>query len=179
MPKERSDAKMSRRPTKKQLESDLKDMQRELSGKEERIDELSSRLAYLQAELENLVKRSEKERRETRRFATEALVKHILPVVDEFDLALKSMKDRDDEFGSGVRMIYENFIKVLQSQGLQDIEAEGEAFDPYLHEAVAYVEEGGANGEIVEVLQKGYRMDERILRPSQVVVCRKEANQGG
>ncbi len=179
MPKGGSKAKRPKAPTKKELESSLKKLRRELGEKEDRIDELLNRLAYLQAEIENLRKDFEKGRLKTVRFATEGLVRSLLPVMDEFDLALKTMKDRDDDIESGIRMIHENLLGVLQSEGLQEIEAEGETFDPYVHEAVAYVEDGESDGDIVDVLQKGYRMEDRILRPSQVVVCRKEGEQGG
>lgn len=171
MPKEGSRGK-PRTPTKKELQAKIRGLQAEVKRKDERIEKLTNRLAYLQAEVENLQKRFEKERSEVLRLATEALLRRLLPVMDEFELALNSMKERDDDFINGVRMIYENFIKVLQAEGLQEIEAEGEIFDPYLHEAVDYVQ-GNQEGRIVKVLLKGYRLEDRVLRPSQVVVCRK------
>ncbi len=179
MPEGGPKRKRSKGPTKKELESDLKDLKRELEQKEERVEELVNRLSYLQADLENIRKSHERERRETLRYATQGFIQEILPILDEFDLALKSMKDMDDDFGSGIRMIYAHILKALQSEGLEEIPAEGRDFDPYVHEAVAYVEKGERPGAIVEVLQKGYRMRDRILRPSQVVVCRKEGEQGG
>jgi molecular chaperone GrpE len=172
LPREGSKGK-SRVPTKKELEATIRELRKELKGKEKRIEELVSRLAYLQAELENLRKRFEKEREDVIRSTSEDLVRRLLPVVDEFELALNSMRERNDDIANGVRMIYDNLVKVLQAEGLQEIEAEGKVFDPYLHEAVDYVEEGGGDGRIVEVLLKGYRMEGRVLRPSRVVVCRK------
>ncbi|MFQ5838127.1 MAG: nucleotide exchange factor GrpE [Thermoplasmata archaeon] len=179
MPKEGSKGKRSSGTTKKELEAKLTELREELSRKEENAEELLSRLAYLQAELENLRKRWEKERQEFIRFASTTIMKRLLPVVDEFELALNSMKKRDDDFVNGVRMIYDNLMKILQAEGLQEIKAEGELFDPYLHEALDYVEEGGGEGRIVKVVQKGYRLEDRILRPSQVVVSRREGEEGG
>jgi molecular chaperone GrpE len=172
LPREGSRGK-SRTPTKRELEAKVRELEEELQRKDERIGELTNRLAYLQAEVENLQKSFEKERRELLRFASESFLRRLLPVVDEFELALNSMRERHDDVVNGVRMIYDNLIRVLQAEGLQEIKAEGEMFDPYLHEAVDYVQEGGQEGRIVKVLLKGYRLEDRILRPSQVVVCRK------
>ncbi len=165
--------------TKKELESRLKDAQKDLKGKEKRVGELLNKLAYLQAEAENIRKSSEKERQEFARYASARILKKLLPIVDEFELALTSMKDSDDDFLVGVRMIYENLVKVLQAEGLEEIAAQDEVFDPYLHEAIGYVEGTGKEGRVVEVLQKGYRLQDRILRPSQVVVSKSGGEEGG
>lgn len=176
---ERAPAKRSSTPTKAELEASLEQAAEDLREKEARLADLTDRLSYLQAELENLRKAAEKERREVLRRATERLMLELLPVVDEFDLALKTMKGRDDDVGSGVRMIREHLLRVLQREGLEEIPADGEEFDPYVHEAVAYTPDGARDGVVVEVLLKGYRTQDRILRPSQVVVCRKEGEEDG
>ncbi len=173
MTKEGPKREETRRLTKKELEAKLAESQQQLGDKEKRIGELLNKLAYQQAELENLRKRVEKERQQLLRYASEAVVRNLLPIVDEFELALNSMKDRDDDFSSGIRMIYDNLMKLLRTEGVKEIEADGMMFDPYLHEAVSYVEGAEGDGKVVRVLQKGYRLEDRILRPSQVVVSRK------
>ncbi len=178
MPKKTVKAKRSRGPTKKELEAELGSLRDELGKKSERVEELLNRLAYLQAEMENLRKETEKEKQDFLRFASASLLVDLLPVVDEFKLALMSMKDRDDEFANGMRIIHDNLIKVLEAEGLEEIKAEGEAFDPYLHEAVGFAE-GNEEGIVVEVLQRGYRMRDRILRPSQVIVVKKGGEEAG
>ncbi|MFQ5986951.1 MAG: nucleotide exchange factor GrpE [Thermoplasmata archaeon] len=141
---------------------------------EKRIEDLENRMAYLQAELENLQKRAARDRVDLLRFASEGVLRQLLPVVEEFELALDALRDREHDLTEGLRMVYENLMKVLQSEGLQEIEADGQAFDPYLHEAVDFVEaEDEDEGRVVEVVHKGYRLDAKILRPAQVIVNRK------
>lgn len=179
MSKQASKTKRSKVATKKELELRLKDLQEELKGKESRVEELLSRLAYLQAETENLKKSTEKERRDFLRYSNATMLKKLLPIIDEFELALTAMKDRDDDFVTGVRMIHDNLMKTLQAEGLEEIEARDGMFDPYLHEAIGYVEGEEKEGTVVEVLQKGYRLQDRILRPSQVVVSKSGGEEGG
>ncbi len=179
MPKQASKAKRSRAVTKKELESQLRTLKEELKGKESRVEELLHRLAYLQAEVENLRKSNEREKREFSRYANAAFLKRLLPVVDELELALTSMKDRDDDFVNGVRMVYDNLMKALEAEGLEEIGAMEGMFDPYLHEAVGYVEGKEKEGRVMEVLQKGYRLQDRILRPSQVLVSRGGGEESG
>ncbi len=179
MPDKRASAKSAKGPTKKDLQSTLQKVQEELQAKEGRLDELTSRLGYLQAELENVRKAGERERQEVVRHATQDLLRDLLPVVDELDLALKTMKGRGDDLEDGVRMIRENLLKVLRGQGLEEIPALDEPFDPYVHEAVAFTADGARDGAVVEVLLKGYRTRDRILRPAQVVVCRQEGKEDG
>lgn len=179
MPEKRNSPKRAKGPTKKDLQVALQGAQDQLRAKEERLDELTNRLGYLQAELENLRKAGERERREVVRHATHDLLQDLLPVVDELDLALKTMKGRDDALEDGVRMVQEHLLKVLRMQGLEEIPALDEPFDPYVHEAVAYTADGAREGAVAEVLLKGYRTKDRILRPAQVVVCRKEGEEDG
>lgn len=178
MPKAGQKYRKKQRPSQKELRERIAELQAKVQGRDAELGDLKNRLLYLQAELENLHKRAEKERRESHALAVESTLKRLLPVVDEFDLALRALGDLEEEMADGVRMIYDNLLKVLQSIGLQEIRARGESFDPYVHEAVAYVEDE-KEGVVVDVLQKGYRTEGRILRPSQVVVSRKRGETGG
>jgi molecular chaperone GrpE len=143
-----------------------------------RVQELLTRLKYLQADLENSQKRAEKERSEYTRYANALLISHLLPILDQFDLALRPPSDAGKDFVEGMRMIRDNLLEVLRSEGLEEIPVDG-AFDPYIHEAVGDVEAKGKDeGTIVEVVRRGYRLGPRVLRPAQVVVARAAAGGG-
>ncbi len=148
----------------------LEALRRELSTSEARAQELTVRLKYLQAEVENTRKQAEKERAEYVRFAGGRVARRLLSILDQFDLALQACDD--DPLGKGFRMVRDNLLGVLREEGLEEIPVGG-TFDPYLHEAVATVEDGGRpEGSIAEVVQKGYTFASRVLRPAQVVVVR-------
>ncbi len=143
-----------------------------------RLADLQNQMAYLQAELENQQKRAIKERVDLLRFASEGVLRQILPVLDEFELAVGVLAERGDDLADGLRMVTENLMKILRSEGLQEIEADGQPFDPYLHEAVDFVE-AEHEGRVVEVVTRGYRLDTKILRPARVIVSKKEGESDG
>jgi molecular chaperone GrpE len=138
-----------------------------------RAEELLTKLKYLQAEFENYRKRVERDAQTIVRFAHEGLLSRLLPVVDELDAAVSAL---DGETGKGVRMVRDNLMKALREAGLQEIPAFGQPFDPYLMDAVQQVsDKDSKDGIVKELLQKGYRLHDRVLRPAQVIVVR---NQG-
>lgn len=162
-------------PDETVVHPEVEKLRRELSASEERSKELLTRLKYLQAEVENTRKQAEKERLEYLRTAAGHVVGRILPILDEFDLALKAAPV--DNVAKGFRMVRDNLVKTLKEEGLEEIETDG-TFDPYLHEAVAVLEDGGKrDGTIVEVLMTGYRFSSRVLRPAQVVVTRHSSER--
>lgn len=162
----------------RETETHAAQLEEELQGKVQRIEELRNRMAYLQADLENLHKRMERERSELVQVASEDLVRRLLPVVEEFELALEAVRDREDEGAGGFRMVYENLMKVLREEGVQVLDPQGEPFDPYLHEAMDRVE-GEEEGRVAEVRRKGYRLARRVLRPARVVVTKKGGDAHG
>ncbi len=136
-------------------------------------EELLTKLKYLQAEFENYRKRAERDADVVVRFAHEALVARLLPVLDEMDAAMEGLAGKP---GAGVRMVRDNFLKALQEAGLQEIPAAGLSFDPYVMDCVQRVPNPTAkDGVVKEVVRKGYRLHDRILRPVQVIVV----NNGG
>ncbi len=142
----------------------------ELKEALERNEELVTRLKYLQADFENYRKRAARETEALVRLANEALVARLLSVLDDFDAALAHL---DGEAAKGMHMVHENLMKALQAAGLEEIPAEGKPFDPYLHDCVQQVEDPEfKEGVVKEVIRKGYRLEDRILRPAQVVVVR-------
>jgi molecular chaperone GrpE len=173
--KEVAQAQKGQDPETAEVEEKPEGAQEVTEDPEERLADLQSRMAYLQAELENQRKRAAKERVDLLRFASEGVLRQLLPVLEEFELAMEALGDREDDLADGLQMVYENLMKVLRSEGLKEIEADGQTFDPYLHEAVGFVETED-EAKVVEVVHKGYRLDTKILRPAQVVVSKKQGD---
>jgi molecular chaperone GrpE len=136
-------------------------------------DTLIDRLARLQAEFENARKRTAREQQDFREYAVSDAVKVLLPTLDSFERALQIGAAEKSEFHSGVELIYKQLQDALQKLGLRAIPAKGEPFDPHLHEGIEMVETSDApDHQILEELQRGYKLKDRLLRPSMVKVAR-------
>jgi len=138
-------------------------------------DALLDRLARLQAEFENARKRAAREQQDFRDFALVDVVKSLLPVLDNFERALEasSLERTDPKFRGGVELIYKQLSDTLQKLGLRPIAAKGELFDPRLHEAIEVVDTTSARDhEVLEELQRGYQLKDRLVRPAMVKVAR-------
>lgn len=134
-------------------------------------DQLLDRLARLQAEFENVRKREQRERAEFRDYATGNVVEQFLPVLDNFELALKS-NGSAEQLRVGVELIVKQMDEALRSLSVQPIETVGTIFDPRIHEAIDSVErEDVPDHQIVEEIRRGYRIKERLLRPALVRVA--------
>lgn len=128
----------------------------------------------LQAEFDNYRKRTLKEKMSLVESGGENVIKALLPVVDDVDRALVAMEKSDDveALRGGVRLISQKFNEVMRQQGVSEIEAVGKEFDVDHHEAVArFPIEGKASGEIIDVVQKGYKLGEKVIRYAKVVVA--------
>ena len=133
---------------------------------------LLDRLARSQAEFENARKRAAAEQQKFRDYALADAIKSLLPTLDSFERALRTSEEKS-EFRNGVELIYKQLQDALQKLGLQAITAEGEMFDPRLHEAVEMVETNEAEDhKVLEELQRGYKLKDRLLRPAMVKVAR-------
>jgi molecular chaperone GrpE len=131
------------------------------------------RLLRLHADFENLKKRSEKEIAEQRRFASVAMVERLLPIIDNFEraMAIEPSCDGDRSFRQGVELIYRQLIEELRKEGLTPLDSVGQTFDPNVHEAVETCNSGDHPPQtVIEELLKGYRFQDRLLRPSMVKV---------
>ncbi len=136
-------------------------------------DTLLDRLARLQAEFENARKRGLREQQEFREFALADALKTLLPILDSFERALDARHPAKEEFRNGVELIYKQLDDALGKLGLRPIPAKGELFDPHLHEAIEMVDTAAAQDhEVLEELQRGYKLKERLLRPAMVKVAR-------
>jgi molecular chaperone GrpE len=135
-------------------------------------DSLLDRLARAQAEFENARRRATKEQQDFRDYAAAEAVKSLLPVLDSFERALQVKSDPGD-FRSGVELIYKQLQDALAKLGVRAIPAKGEPFDPHVHEAIEMVETSDSpEHEVLEELQRGYKIKDRLLRPAMVKVAK-------
>lgn len=141
----------------------------------EEIETLNDQLLRNQAELQNFKRRMNEERIRERKFANAELVKSLLPVLDNFEIALKKERENGSEATvKGFEMIRRDFYQTLKDAGLEEIDAEGEEFDPKLHQAVMKEPRDDVeDNTVVEELQKGYLFKDRLLRASMVKVSEK------
>ena len=136
-------------------------------------DNLLDRLARLQAEFDNYRKRSSRENAEFRDYAVADAAKALLPVIDNFSLALKNAAGNPEDFKKGVELIHKQLQDVLQKLNVQRVAAQGQPFDPRLHEAIEMVESSDVpDNHVLEELQPGYKMKDRLLRPAMVRVAK-------
>ena len=134
-------------------------------------DQLFDRLARLQAEFDNARKREVKERTEFRDYAVANAVEQFLPVLDNFQLALKA-KGSAEQLRTGVELIVKQMEEALRGLNVQPVEAVGAAFDPKVHEALEMVERSDVpDHQVLEEVRRGYRIRERLLRPALVRVA--------
>jgi molecular chaperone GrpE len=142
------------------------------------MEALKERHARLLAEFDNYRKRRDREANESRSLGAEAVLKHLLPVVDNMERALDSIPEgTPPSVHEGIELIQRQMIEAMRQKGVEPIEALGEKFDPEIHEAVSAIERRDFDDQtIIEELQRGYRFDGRLLRPALVRVV---MNPGG
>jgi len=147
----------------------------EIKKLREERDSLFDRLARLQAEFDNYRKRAAKENADFRDYAVADAAKALLPAIDNLALALKSASASPDDFRKGVELIQRQLQDTLQKLNVQEIRAKGQPFDPRFHEAIEVVESDKVpDHHVLEELQPGYRMKDRLLRPAMVIVAKSK-----
>jgi molecular chaperone GrpE len=130
------------------------------------------RLARLQAEFDNYRKRSAKEQQDFRDYALAEALKSLLPILDSLDRALKTNEASVQDFRSGIELIDKQFHDALSRLGVEPIPAQGEVFDPNSHQAVQMVDTDEVeDNHVIDELQRGYRIKDRLLRPAMVRVA--------
>ncbi|MGH9500478.1 MAG: nucleotide exchange factor GrpE [Terriglobales bacterium] len=136
-------------------------------------DTLLDRLARMQADFENARKRAARDQQEFREYALTDALKGLLPVLDSFERALQAGAGERSELRNGVELIYKQLQDALGKVGLRAIPAKGELFDPRWHEAIEMVDTTDApDHQVIEELQAGYKLKDRLLRPAMVRVAR-------
>lgn len=162
---------------KEKNDDPLKVMEARLESMEQESKDSHDRFLRVSAEFENYKKRAAREMNDFRKFANESFVKAMLPVVDNLDRAIESSSDDDHSNSSvveGVNMTLKEILKIFEQFGVKPFESLGKTFDPALHQAVMQ-EESDDHPEktILNELEKGYMMHDRLLRPAMVVVSKK------
>tara|TARA_B100001123_G_scaffold70320_1_gene78713 strand:- start:273 stop:887 length:615 start_codon:yes stop_codon:yes gene_type:complete len=144
-----------------------------LKEAQEQIDDLNDRVVRLTADYDNYRKRAQRDKTEVRQFANQGILEKLLPVLDNFEMAITAVKDADSSVRDGVQMIYDQLLSVLKMEGVEPIDAVGEQFDPNLHEAISQEESKDAEeGEILKQIQRGFKLNDRLVRPARVVVAK-------
>ena len=155
---------------------ELAALQQQLDEAQAQADEYLDDLRRERAAFQNYKKRQESERVESRRMAQASLLTQVFPILDDMERALDAIPDdqSDQPWIEGMVFIRRKLQKTIKGLGINPVEAEpGQSFDPFIHEAVTYEEhKDHQEGEIISVVQKGYKQGERVLRPAQVRVAR-------
>jgi molecular chaperone GrpE len=156
---------------------DIETLQQALAEEKEKAEKYLANWQRSQADLQNYLKRAEREQSETIEFANRILILDLLPILDDFEKAFASLPVELDEqsWTKGIKLIYNKLKTVLEAQGLAEIGAKGEYFDPYFHEAAGQLE--GEEGIIIEEIRKGYKFKGKLLRPSMVMVGKGKKNK--
>ncbi len=139
---------------------------------EERAPAPDESYLRLAADFDNYRKRVAREQVELTRRANERLLNELLPVLDDLERALEAAAEHEEaKLAEGVRLVHRSLLGLVERHGLSEIETEG-AFDPHVHEALlAQPAEGAEEGSVLQVLQKGYRLGDKVLRPARVIVA--------
>jgi molecular chaperone GrpE len=157
-------------------EDPMKVLEAKFEAKEKEAEENYDRLLRLSAEFENYKKRSSREIEEFRKFANQSLIKEMLTVVDNLELAMNStngQKAIDKDLLQGLEMTHREILKVFEKFNVKPIDAKGQPFDPTFHEAVMQEETNDhAKNTVINEMQRGYMIHDRLLRPSMVVVAK-------
>lgn len=149
----------------------------ELSNEEklqQEVERLNDQVYRLSAEISNIQKRNAKERQDDAKYRSQSLAQNLLNVIDNLERAIASPSESEDaqNLKKGIEMVHESFLYALKEEGIEEIDALDQPFDPTLHHAVQTVpvEEGQEADKVVQVFQKGYKLKDRVLRPAMVIV---------
>lgn len=157
-----------------EVDETTEEKENELEKKyEKEIEELNNRLLRQQADYENLRRRMRLDQEAAAKYRSQNLIESLLPVIDNFERGLQVEPNSDEEKSllQGMEMVYKQLQEALEREGVQVIDTVGHPFDPNFHEAVMQVEEEGVDSnEIIEELQKGYMLKDRVIRPAMVKV---------
>jgi len=172
--------------TKAELEQRVEELERELESLRAAADEAEAKrveylhdLKRLAAEFENYRKRVARDQEALVARAHERLVQDLLPVLDDLERALLAAAEHEGgKLEHGVRLVHRELQSVLAREGLAEIETNGR-FDPHVHEALLAQPSDSEEGSVIEVVQKGYRLGDRVLRPARVVVAASDEEAGG
>ena len=158
-----------------ELKTTIEKLQTELSEAQAKANEYLDGWQRSRAEFVNYKKRLERDQATTSQVATGNVVKHFLDVVDDLDRALKNrpQSEEDVRWAEGIDLIYRKLLSSLEAEGVQVYQADGQDFDPLLHEAISHEDHPDLkSGQVIATVQQGYILGERVLRPARVRVAR-------
>ena len=162
------------KPSPSELEERVSTLEELAALLEKERDEYLNDLKRVAADFENYRKRMARDPEGLVARAHERLVKELLPVLDDLERALEAAAPHEEaELGEGVRLVHRELVEALAREGLVEVETDGQ-FDPHVHEALVSQPSEQEDGSVIEVLQKGYRLGDRVLRPARVVVSQGE-----
>jgi len=161
-----------------QLQKQLQDAMLQKAESERKAADYLNRLKRLQADMENIQKITKRQLETVTSQASERLLRKLLPSLDALRQAVKIANSNDslprDEIAMGLKMLQEQLSHILETEGLEEIPAEGERLDPEVHEVVSYVEtDEKPENTVLEEVRRGYKLNGKVIRPSLVVVSRK------
>nr|WP_231889898.1 nucleotide exchange factor GrpE [Bacillus sp. SJS] len=152
---------------------ELSEAREKIASLESQVEESESKLLRVQADFENYKRRARMDAESAQKYRAQNLISEILPALDNFDRALK-VEASDEQTKSilqGMEMVHRQLVQALKSEGVEEIETVGKTFDPHLHQAVMQGEEEGFEpNTVIEEFQKGYKLKDRVIRPSMVKV---------
>jgi molecular chaperone GrpE len=139
---------------------------------------VDDRLLRLAADFENYKKRAARERSEYIALANERLIAELLPILDDLERALAAAEEHQEaQLEDGVRLVYRSLAALLERHGVSTIETDGR-FDPHVHEALLSQPSEAEEGSVIDVVQKGYKLGDRVVRPARVVVAAPQESDG-
>ena len=153
--------------------NEIDTLRQQLADEQAKVEKEKKEYLFLMAEFDNFRKRTMKEKSEIIKNSTETAMKGILPILDDFERGIEANKASDDPSAirQGMELIYNKFVKYLESNGVKPIESTGAAFDPDLHEAIAMVPgDDASKGKVIDTLTKGYKINDKVLRHAKVAV---------
>ncbi|MFC0232658.1 nucleotide exchange factor GrpE [Vagococcus entomophilus] len=184
MKKEKMQEKASEETTEEVLEEKVESTEQEepkenepseLELLNEKLEEAEDKFLRAQAEIANMRSRFQKEREDAAKYRAQDLAKELLPAIDNLERALQTevTDDQGSSLKKGIEMVLESLNHALKQAGIEEIPSLGETFDPNLHQAVQSLPatDDQKSEEIIQVLQKGYKLHDRVLRPTMVVVA--------
>ena len=154
-------------------DDELAKLNKDLKEKDEEIIELKSHIQRLQADFDNFRKQNDKQKQDLIRYANEGLIVKFIDVYEDMERALENSTN-EEEIREGLELIYSKMKNTLEKEGVEEIPAVGEKFDPFKHEALLTVDSPEhENNEIVDELMKGYTLKDKVIKYSKVRVCKK------
>lgn len=170
-PKNKNKINKEKAKAEKEASGQNESGQQKIMELEKNVEELNDKYLRLYSEFDNYRKRTLKEKIELSKSAAEDLMVSLLPVVDDLERALKAMEAQDDPAKEGIDLIYNKFKNILEQKGLKSIDALGQDFDVDYHEALTSIPATeDKKGKVVDVIEKGYLLNDKVIRYSKVVV---------